>query len=228
MDRPEVDHVFQVAKTPLDFHQLFVLFHRVHRRDVRFAGGDHIPPLQPPFASQMRGMLEELERAVSQSPIVIPRSMIPRKDSPGRRSDLFRPHQSACCDAGLQTFQGLAGLLHRPLALRLFVLPAVFRIDHEHPEALFARLHFLHPRLGRRLLLARGDPDRTRLPLRFIGHQPIQRAIPGVELAMMHPHAISLIPVRQEPPAISRTNVIGFQPAGQRVLALGPNQPIGK
>lgn len=109
-----------------------------------------------------------LEDSILQSPVVIPRSLISGKDATGRRSDFFRLHQSARFAPRLQALESLASFGHRPLALSLFVRPAVVRIDHEHPQVFFAGFHFLHSRLRRRLFLTRCDAHRTGLPLRFI------------------------------------------------------------
>ena len=57
--------------------------------------------------------------------------------------------------------------------------------------------------------------------------QLIERAIPGVELAGMHPHPIALVPVRHEAAPHAIADEVGLQPTGQSVFAGGTDQPIG-
>jgi hypothetical protein len=56
----------------------------------------------------------------------------------------------------------------------------------------------------------------------FLGFvQLIERAIPGVELAGMHPHPITLVPVGYEAPPHAIAHVVGLQPTGQTMFAYG-------
>jgi hypothetical protein len=57
--------------------------------------------------------------------------------------------------------------------------------------------------------------------------QLIERAIPGVELAGVHPHPITLVPVRNESPPHAIAHVVGLQPTTQTMFACGTDQPIG-
>jgi hypothetical protein len=65
------------------------------------------------------------------------------------------------------------------------------------------------------------------LDLLLDGDETIKRAIPGIELAVMHLHAATPMPVRHEASALPIANEIGFQPARQTMLAAWTDEPIG-
>jgi hypothetical protein len=76
-------------------------------------------------------------------------------------------------------------------------------------------------------LLRRILTRKTRVAATRLNKQWIERAIPGVELAMMHAHAATLMPVRCEAPAAPIADKIGVEPAGQAVFAGGSDEPVG-
>ena len=57
--------------------------------------------------------------------------------------------------------------------------------------------------------------------------QLIERPVPSLELAGMHPHAIALVPVRYEAAPHAIADEVGLQPTGRSMFAGGPDQPIG-
>jgi len=59
------------------------------------------------------------------------------------------------------------------------------------------------------------------------GDQPVERAIPGLQLAEIDLNAISLMPVRHEASSESIADEVVVEPAGQAVLAGGSDQAIG-
>ncbi len=60
------------------------------------------------------------------------------------------------------------------------------------------------------------------------GDQAIKSAIPGFELAEVHLHPTSLMPVRHEPAATPVADEIGFQPTGQAVFTARADQSVGQ
>ena len=57
--------------------------------------------------------------------------------------------------------------------------------------------------------------------------QLIERTIPSVELAGMHPHSITLVPVWYEAPPHAIAHEVRLQPTSQTMFACGTNQTIG-
>jgi hypothetical protein len=57
--------------------------------------------------------------------------------------------------------------------------------------------------------------------------QLIECAIPGRELAGVHPDPLALVPVRHEATTRAIANEVGLQPAGEPLFAGGTDQPIG-
>ena len=58
--------------------------------------------------------------------------------------------------------------------------------------------------------------------------QVIERAIPGLQLPQVDLDSDVLFPARNVAPSLAVADIIGFQPAGQRMLASRPCQPIGQ
>src|SRR4029077_2528226 len=59
------------------------------------------------------------------------------------------------------------------------------------------------------------------------GHELVEGAVPGFELAEMNSDSLVLVPVGHESPALAIADEIGLQPAGQAVFAGGPGETIG-
>ena len=190
MDRPHRQHVFEGAKTPFDLGQLLVHRHRVLGGEVLLAGGHDVLPLQPLFACQLHRMLEELERPVAESPVVIAIPAMRPQRPPGRCADLFWRGELPFRDASPHAFQLDAGPLHRLLAFALLVGATLVGVDHEHPLPGIVAGHFLHARPRRIGALSGVHTHRAINPLTIVqGLQPaVQSRIP----ATLQPNQIAV------------------------------------
>ena len=74
IDRPHLDHIFEIAQSPLDCHQLLVVAHRLHGRQVLLLALDQRLALQRLLARQLLRIFEiaEAPRFVCPPKVALP------------------------------------------------------------------------------------------------------------------------------------------------------------
>ena len=76
INRTQSQHIFQMAKTPLDLHELLVPGHGFEQTNVFLARGNDVATFQALFLRQAHRILFVVKDAVTQLPAVITRTMM--------------------------------------------------------------------------------------------------------------------------------------------------------
>ena len=183
IDRPHRHYVLQLPKSALDVGQFLVQRHGVEDAQSLLAGRDHVFPLEPLLALEVRLALGEFKRPAGEFPVEISIAVISLHDAFDGRPDLLGPLQVAGGDTLLELLQFLTCSLHRLLTLRLFVAAPLVGVDDDHAHVGISGGDFLGARAGRvGLPFPSVDAAGTVNPLGFV-----DGVEPGIELGVASP-----------------------------------------
>src|SRR5689334_21960674 len=89
IDWSHIEHVFKITEGPLDFRQLFVNLHRLHRREISLLGLNNVLALIRLLPSEVDGVFKECEYSFLQRPIIVAMTVVAAEDCPSGSTNLL-------------------------------------------------------------------------------------------------------------------------------------------
>jgi hypothetical protein len=144
IDRPHLDHVFDIRDGTFDLRELLVELHGCDGGEVFLLGLDNVFALVRLLSGEVEGMLEKSEDTVFKAPIEIAMAEIAGEDGSGCCANLLGRLEPAFGDTFFECRKFYAYTLHRLGALSVLECQALFGMHDEHAHAVLVGGNLLH------------------------------------------------------------------------------------